>query len=411
MRKYRFPLLFGLVLSFSAVFPGMAANPEDQAYLETIYRETFSFIDELTEPATGLPYDSNRIDRKATSTTNIGFYLASIAAAGETGIISRDEALKKIQKAFASLEKIPQWRGFPVTWADVSTLAQANGPAFSYADHLGNLIASLLAVKKLYPEMALQIEAYLARFDFKPFYDSATKWLKGGYDTQKKNFTIKQPWGTWYHNLAGADTRFLSFYGIAKGDFPREHWEALNWNKEEKYGYSYLEPGWQGGGLFMQYITGIFLDEKNTPAGASAKNFTSAQIAHAQQIQSDVWGWSACEAPWGEYRGWGRITDRVVTPHASILSIEDFPEEVIQNMRALDKLGLRKPTGEKKWGYRDSIDLQSKKNAEVYLMLDQTMIFLSLANYLYDGIIRKSVMSDPTIQRGFGILYPDLRKE
>ncbi len=413
MKSASFFIAFWALLNLGAITPSLGATPTDKltetqrAYLQTIYKDTFRFIDDFTDKKTNLPYDSNHLEKKATSTTNIGFYLACVAIAGKTNVIESDLALKKIQQTLESLEKIPTWLHFPLTWVEIDTLNQAYGTSFSYADHLGNLIASLLVVKQLYPETNQKIVQYLENFQLKLFYDPSTKWLKGGYDTRKKDFTIKQLWGNWYYNLAGADTRFLSFYGIAKGDFPPEHWTALNWNTEKKYEHTYLQPGWQGGGLFMQYITGIFLDEKNQVVGKSAKNFAAAQIKHAQKNNYAVWGWSAAQAPWGEYRGWGKIMDRVVSPHASVLAIEDFPDEVIANLKKLDEMNLRIPWHEKNYGYRDSVDILSGKTTDTYLMLDQAMLFLSLANYLHEGIVRKNCMADPVVQRGFRILYSE----
>lgn len=376
----------------------------DREFLEEIYRETFAFILNHVNHKTGLPYDSNK-KKGPTSITNIGFYLASVAVGAKTGMLSDVDAKNLIAEALDSLEKIPKWHGFPVTWVDVNTLEQAYGPEFSYADHLGNLIAGLLVVEGIYPEFTGRIKTYMSRFNFKPLYDEQTGWLKGGYNTQTDDFAIKQDWGEWYYNLVGSDTRFFSFYGIARGEFPEEHWDNLDWTTEEMYGYEYLTPGWQGGGLFMQYISGIFLDERNTILGDSARFFAEAQMEHARRLGYPVWGWSACITPWGEYRGWGKIMDKVVTPHASALAINDFPEEVITNLRELEKMGAKLPLSGNYFGFRDSIDVESGKIAPTYLMLDQTMIFLSLANYFYDGIVWKACMSDPVVREGFNRIY------
>jgi len=402
--KKLFCLILAVALIPAPTFAQNDLSKRDRDYLEGVYRDTFRFIYDYVHPKTGLPYDSSK-KGAPTSTTNIGFYLASIAVAGKTGLIPEKLASNRIEAALNSLNKIKKWHGFPITWVNVANLSQEFGHSFSYADHVGNLIASLLTVKELYPEFRERIERYIEGFNFEILYDDDSGWLKGGFSTKTNDFTIKQPWGEWYYNLVGSDTRFLSFYGIAEGSFPMKHWNFLEWLTEEKYGFEYLVPGWQGGGLFMQYISAIFLPEQNTEIGESARNFSLAQMEHAKQLNYPVWGWSACEAPWGEYRGWGKIMDRVITPHASVMAINDFPGEVLKNLKEFQRLGVRKPFEGENYGFRDSIDMRSKKVANVYLMLDQTMLFLSLANFLHDGIIQKAAMSDPIVQKGFEDIY------
>jgi hypothetical protein len=150
-------------------------------------------------------------------------------------------------------------------------------------------------------------------------------------------------------------------------------------------------PGWQGGGLFMQYINGLWLDDRHTLMGQSAQNFAFAQMQHGSP-----WGWSASDSPSGEYIGWGKLRDEIVTPHACVLALQDFPAEVVANLRTLEKMGARK----KGLGFVDAIDVKTGKIADNFLVLDQSMLFLSLANYLHDNCVRQWFQRDPAVQRG-----------
>ena len=80
---------------------------------------------------------------------------------------------------------------------------------------------------------------------------------------------------------------------------------------EKKYGLKYFKPGWQGGGLFMQFICGIFLDETATKLGYSEANFAFAQMLHARKIgyrygvgrlhkiqMAGVWAWARSGMVW-----------------------------------------------------------------------------------------------------------------
>jgi len=52
------------------------------------------------------------------------------------------------------------------------------------------------------------------------------------------------------------------------------------------------------------------------------------------------------------------------------------------------------------FGFRDSLNWKIGFVSSGYLALDQTMIFLSLANYLYDGMVWKNFKKDPMVQKG-----------
>ncbi len=146
----------------------------------------------------------------------------------------------------------------------------------------------------------------------------------------------------------------------------------------------------------MQYINGLWLDERGTVPGQSAQNFAFAQIAHAVRSGYPVWGWSASESPTGAYLGWGELDDDIVTPHASALALQDFPRATVENLRALELLGARHP----RYGFYDAINWRTGAVAKNFLLLDQSMLLISLANYLEDDVVRRYFQADPLVQRG-----------
>ncbi|MBN1384282.1 MAG: DUF3131 domain-containing protein [Elusimicrobia bacterium] len=391
-------------------------------YLKGVNSATFSYLDYFVYTKTGMPYDVSDY-RKVTSITNIGLYMASLAVAGKIGIIPEDEAIKKLDIAMTSLEKIERWNGFPVTWVDVETLEKGFGASFSYADHVGNLVCSLLVVEGIFPgEFKTRIEKFISGMDFYSTYDPNTGWLKGGYNIEKKDFDIKQPWGDWYYNLLASDQHHFFLLGIALGKIPVKAWESLNRNSNptspldnevkeilKRKGIAdecvYYYPGMEGGGIFMQYLPGIFISEKDLPIGKSARNFARAQIELSRSLGFyPFWGISASESPDSkDYYGWGTLKKHVVTPHASVLAIDYFPEEVVENLKALEKKGMRpvykaKSNGKKvdaDFGFTDSYDIKANLASKNYLCLDQAMLFLSLSNFLYDDVVRKNFEKSP----------------
>lgn len=408
MRPLIYLIVTVAIISFSENLSANSTKPIDhKIYLKEVYSDTWNYIQHFVEEKTGIPYDSNIRSNSSTSITNIGFYISACAIAFRTGIISRDEAYKRIQSALQSLSKVERWRGFPVTWINLHTLETAD-KQFSTVDHIGNLYASLILVKNIFPDFKNDVNAFCASMDWGTLYEPSNYYYKGGYLLDKQDFDLEKPWGKWYYNFLGADTRMGSFLGVAAGEVPIEHWKALDRNIESKYGMNYYVPGWQGGGLFMQFISGLFLDERETVLGKSAADFAYAQILHAQKINSPVWGWSAATAPGGEYLGWGQIKDQVVSPHASILAVSYYPLTVTANLKELEQLGARAASvdrgDEHEFGFRDSIDLKVGSVSSVYLLLDQAMAFLALANYLYDGIVWKNFEKDSLIKKGLNLI-------
>ncbi|MBI1882918.1 MAG: hypothetical protein HYS08_01765 [Chlamydiae bacterium] len=200
---------------------------------------------------------------------------------------------------------------------------------------------------------------WIEQMDWSVFYDAASKTLKGGYSL-KKNEDLQFQYGD-----LGTDARTAFFLAIATGGAPLDLWNSAKQVVEERYGIQYLGPGWKGGGLFLQGMTGLFLDERGTLMGKSMANMTYAQINHGWKKNYPVWGWSCCAAPDGSYLGVDKIVDSVVSPYASILSVIYYPKQVVENLKALEKFKIRTPfetdKGMRSFGFRDSVNIETGK--------------------------------------------------
>jgi hypothetical protein len=85
----------------------------------------------------------------------------------------------------------------------------------------------------------------------------------------------------------------------------------------------------------------------------------------------------------------------VVTPHAAFLGLRYAPGQTTANVRRLarDFPGLYG-----KWGFRDSVNVQTKRVSDAYLSLDQGMIMAALGNALGDDVLRKA-FAGPGLER------------
>lgn len=368
-------------------------SESDRQYLQTIMKETWNYLDSHLAEPTGFPTDS-QTGGGSTNTTNIGLYLASVGPAYKLGYLSREEAVSRIQKIIQSVNRLEGKRGFLPNWIDVSGKTEITAPVLAVSD-FNKLITGLILVRQFFPELNDQATEIINRVEWERLYDPQTGNTHWGYDLKQD-----EPIGPGRFFLA-SDCRLVVFYMIASGAVEPIVWEQTHRRKIQADGLEFFEPGYQMGGLFMQAIDSIFLDERATEVGSSIADIAWHQIRESQRRGLKAWGWSNCNIPGKGYTEGGFLPWWVVTPHASALVIDFYPQHVIKNLRQLEAMGLRKPIiDDTPFGFRDSVDLKTGLVDNRYLCLDQAMLFLSLVNYTEDGMIRKSFAADPLVQKG-----------
>ena len=84
-----------------------------------------------------------------------------------------------------------------------------------------------------------------------------------------------------------------------------------------------------------------------------------------------------------------------MTPHAAFLALRYAPGATAANLRRLarDFPGLYG-----RWGFRDSVNVQTGRVSDAYLSLDQGMIMAALGNALGDDVLR-SAFAGPRLAR------------
>jgi hypothetical protein len=351
-----------------------------------------------------------------TSASNLGLLCADVIAARDLGLLPPDQAQALIARATEQLLAMPKWRGgedwgqgpqgFIRTWfSPLNQVASPFDPWVCSLD-LAHLHAGLVTAQAALEGASAEadLSALVAGMDWRLFLDPATKRIRGGY---------REPDGlseTWFNDLAGSDGRLSVAMAIASGAADGGYWDSLNRETETRYGQTYLlpgfwqsdsgPPGWKSGGLFMQYLDGLWLTEN--PDGLlrrSARACALAQQRHSEALGAPVWGWSCCVEPGSNRYVTGDerwpISDAVATPHASALAVADFPTEVIANLRALEALGARPD----ELGFADAVNWRTGEVTDRSLFLDQSMLFLSIADYLLEGKLRGYFDGSPFGQR------------
>ena len=97
----------------------------------------------------------------------------------------------------------------------------------------------------------------------------------------------------------------------------------------------------------------------------------------------------------------GLADEMVVSSYGGVLAITDFPKEVVQNLKNLEKQGALG-----KYGFYESIDYTpsrlpvGKKSAvvETYMAHHQALILLSINNLINDNILQNRFMENPEIK-------------
>ena len=198
-----------------------------------------------------------------------------------------------------------------------------------------------------------------------------------------------------------------------------------------------LVPSW-GGSMFEALMPSLFVPEERWAPdswGVNHPRTVRAQIYHGMtEAGYGVWGFSPANKPEGDYGAWGvdgagmdpngmasnedntlvdhgfagcpnrpakpdpprsAYTNGVVTPHAAFLALRYAPKATVADVH---RLVARFPGLYGKWGFRDSVNVQTGRVSDSYLSLDQGMIMASLGNALGSDVLRRA-FADRSLER------------
>src|SRR4051812_19965339 len=258
-----------------------------------------------------------------------------------------------------------------------------------------------------------------------------------------------------------SESRIADYIGISKGELPAKEYygrwrsfpDTCDWAWQEtrpvgvtrtyfgvdvfEGAYPYdgmlITPSW-GGSMFEALMPSLFVpEEKWAPRswGVNHPLTVRAQIFHGMtEARYGYWGFSPSNIPEGGYDAYGvdgigmnpdggysnedhtgvdggfagcrdgspapsDYPNGVVTPHASFLALRYAPREALEN---LTRLRANFPGLYGKWGFRDSVNVDTGAVSGSYLSLDQGMIMAALGNALDHDVLRHA-FADRALER------------
>lgn len=257
-------------------------------------------------------------------------------------------------------------------------------------------------------DLGEQAEDSFQAMDFRFLFDSHRQVFHIGYNVENEALDPN------CYDLLASEARIAGLIAIAKGDVPQSHWLHLARPMTQVNGnrtllswggtmFEYLMPF-----LLMQSYPGSFLEQ-------SCRAAVRHQIAYGRQ-KGVPWGISESgyyrfdAGMHYQYRGFGvpglgfrrgLAEDLVIAPYASLLALSLFPQEVMQNIAHLTRLGMLG-----RYGFYEAVDYTrsrlpaDSKSAIVrsFMVHHQGMILLSLDNYLQDNAIIRRFHTDPRVR-------------
>jgi hypothetical protein len=406
------------------------------AFAWRLARDTWHGLDALTDREHGLPLDTVSFGDHSvalpdshiadyTSTTNIGMHLIDVVAALDLGLIDADGARDRVRRTLDTLDALETDDGLYFNYYDTTSLERTSR-FLSFVDS-GWLTAGLMVVRTAFPEFYERCSALIAQTHYDAFYDPGYRLMSHGYYVDPRGPS------RYHYGVLYTEARLGTLIAIGKGDVPDAVWfqmtrtfpSACRWQSREPRGVreqtvlghtftaGYYQwhslryvPSW-GGSMFEALMPVLLLDEAAlAPHSLGINDRVHAAIQRRfalYDLRLPVWGFSPSSTPgsdqYAEYGikllGSHGYPAGPVTPYAAALALAEFPTQALADLRRLaeryDVYGS--------YGFYDAVDPQTGRVAYKYLTLDQSMIFLALANHLADHAVQKRFAADPIMQR------------
>ena len=400
--------------------PTKELNNQEKEYILEIGQKTWKYFEEyLNEENNYLIPDNYQEDRipkiiQRTSSTNIGLSMLAVISAYDLKYISKEKALDLLEKITQTIETLPKWNGHLYNWYNTKTKEPLIPRYISTVDS-GNFIGYLYVIKSFLEDLLLndsylmkQIENLIENTDFSLLYDYDNQIFSIGFNIEENKLTDS------YYDLLASEARQASLVAIAKKDIPTKHWNNLSRTLTvlDKYkgliswsgtAFEYLMPN-----INIPKYRGSLLDE-------SCKFMIMSQMKYAKKLNIP-WGiseaafnlkdlhsnyqYKAFGIPWlGLKRG--LADEQVVSSYGSILAIVDYPKEVLENLKVLEKNNMYN-----KYGFYESIDYtpervekgQKASVVKTYMAHHQGLILLSINNLFNNNILQKRFVKNPEIE-------------
>jgi cyclic beta-1,2-glucan synthetase len=257
-------------------------------------------------------------------------------------------------------------------------------------------------------DLAARAEARAFSMDFRLLYDEEPRLFYIGYNASVDRLDPH------HYDLLASEARLASFFAIAKGDVPLEHWFFLGRPLAEAHGRVML-VSW-GGSMFEYLMPPLVLrSRRETLLGQSERMAVEAQQRYARKLGAP-WGMSesgfASLSPERHYRyrafgvpglglRRGLSRDLVVAPYATALALSVLPETAVANLHELEQLGMVGC-----YGLFEAVDFTPDRVPEghrfrpvrSYMAHHQGMILTALDNALAGDVLVRRFHADRRVR-------------
>ena len=359
-----------------------------------------------TQPPTGTAH--------RTSPTNMGFALLSALCAHALGI-DNGRGLALAEQMLTTMEQLPRWNGHFYNWYHTCTL-RPMPPLYVSTVDSGNCAAALLAAANALRgwgqgALAARAQALCDGMDFSLLYDPQRRLMHIGIDTGSG----KRSEG--YYDLLESEARLTSYFAVARGDVPREHWRALSRAQVQHERYRGC-VSWSGS-VFEYLMPELFLPpQRDSLLWESAKFCLRVQRRRVRAGQP----WGVSESAYFaldsalsyRYKAHGCAAlamqpdmDRelVLSPYSAFLALAVAPRAAVRDLRRFAARGL---LGQ--YGFREALDCTRARTGgggqivHCVMAHHQGMSLLSACNALCGGQVQRWFLADPAMRAHMSLL-------
>ena len=359
-----------------------------------------------TQPPTGTAH--------RTSPTNMGFALLSALCAHALGV-DNGRGLALAEQMLTTMEQLPRWNGHFYNWYHTCTL-RPMPPLYVSTVDSGNCAAALLAAANALrgwgqDELAARAQALCDGMDFALLYDPQRRLMHIGIDTGSG----KRSEG--YYDLLESEARLTSYFAVARGDVPREHWRALSRAQVQHERYRGC-VSWSGS-VFEYLMPELFLPpQRDSLLWESAKFCLRVQRRRVRTGQP----WGVSESAYFaldsalsyRYKAHGCAAlamqpdmDRelVLSPYSAFLALAVAPRAAVRDLRRFAARGL---LGQ--YGFREALDCTRARTGgggqivHCVMAHHQGMSLLSACNALCGGQVQRWFLADPAMRAHMSLL-------
>lgn len=359
-----------------------------------------------TQPPTGTAH--------RTSPTNMGFALLSALCAHALGI-DNGRGLALAEQMLTTMEQLPRWNGHFYNWYHTCTL-RPMPPLYVSTVDSGNCAAALLAAANALrgwgqDALAARAQALCDGMDFALLYDPQRRLMHIGIDTGSG----KRSEG--YYDLLESEARLTSYFAVARGDVPREHWRALSRAQVQHERYRGC-VSWSGS-VFEYLMPELFLPpQRDSLLWESAKFCLRVQRRRVRTGQP----WGVSESAYFaldsalsyRYKAHGCAAlamqpdmgrELVLSPYSAFLALAVAPRAAVRDLRRFAARGL---LGQ--YGFREALDCTRARTGgggqivHCVMAHHQGMSLLSACNALCGGQVQRWFLEDPAMRAHMSLL-------